>query len=56
MDGRREAGDDVACAGDPATRHDALLDQIQHYLMDHYQIEPPPFRWNINLVMGQTAT
>ncbi len=55
-DGRREAGDDAACAGDPATRSDALLDQIQHYLMDHYQIEHALFRWNINLVMGQTAT
>lgn len=34
-----EAGDDVACAGDPATRSRCLVDQIQHYLMDHYQIE-----------------
>ncbi len=57
MDGRREAGDDAACAGDPPHDHDALLDQIQHYLMDHYQIEHATIQMEYQPVMaGQTAT
>lgn len=40
----------------PPHDHDALLDQIQHYLMDHYQIEHATIQMEYQPCQGQTAT